>query len=269
MTQRTFRRWLVASSVLAGAAYLAGSALSGTISPLARRPLLDGTGPLVPYRWVDPPPLLRNSNQPPTAGRFRLRLGPDGSEADVLATRDLQVTVVTVRGTIPADAPARLAEVSIEPLDPADVAPPPEDLTAAGNVYRIRATYDPGPTVRRFGAETTAILVYPSLPTIHNEGHEVLYSEDGRSWEPLASRDTPQLAQVEAAIPAPGYVLVGGRPKPPTTPGSDGGSSSLPLVAGIGALSLLLLGTGVFLRIRADRQGGRPGTRSSGRGGRS
>ncbi|MEX2274228.1 MAG: LPXTG cell wall anchor domain-containing protein [Actinomycetota bacterium] len=253
--------WLGVSAVAAIGLYVAGAALSGSLSPLARRPLLDGVGPAIPYRWVDPPPLLENSNQSPTFGTFGLPLGPDGSAADVLATRDLQVTLVTVRAMIPARPGAQRATVAIDPLDPADHAPVPEGLAAAGNVYRIRAAYDPGGPVRRFGAEATAILVYPSLPTIHSEGHEMLFSPDGRSWETLASRDAPQLAQVEAVIDAPGYLLAAGRPKPPPAPDTGGGSSNTLLIVGIGALSVLLLGAGIFLRVRAARS-------SPGRGGR-
>ena len=253
MTGRRVPLVLAVSAILACAAYVAGAALSAKISPLARRPLLDGNGPLVPYRWVDPPPLLENSNQRPSSGRFRMPLGRDGSEADVLSTKDLQVTVVTVRGTIPAQPPAERADVTIDPLDPADFSAPPDGLTAAGNVYRIRATYEPGGPVGDFGGEATAILVYPTLPTIHNEDHQLLYSRNGSSWESLPSRDTPQLAQAEAPVPAPGYVLVAGRPKPPP-PADAGGSSSVLLIVGIGAVSLVLLGAGVFLRVRADRQ---------------
>jgi len=39
--------------------YLAGATLSGRASLLARRPLLDGLAPPVPYRWVKPPPRPR------------------------------------------------------------------------------------------------------------------------------------------------------------------------------------------------------------------
>ena len=38
--------------------YLAGAAVSGRASILARRPLLDGLAPPTPYRWVNPPPDL-------------------------------------------------------------------------------------------------------------------------------------------------------------------------------------------------------------------
>ena len=59
--------------------YLAGAAVSGRASILARRPLLDGLAPPTPYRWVSPPPDLAASNKPPASTRFTVELTANGS----------------------------------------------------------------------------------------------------------------------------------------------------------------------------------------------
>ena len=59
--------------------YTATAVLSGHLSPLARRPLLDGLAPPTAYRWVQPPPELAATNQKPTPGRFVVKLGNAGS----------------------------------------------------------------------------------------------------------------------------------------------------------------------------------------------
>ena len=62
--------------------YVAGTALSGSLGPLARRPLLDGFAPPQPYRWVSPPPNLAAGNKPPASAVVSLQLDPQtGSEA--------------------------------------------------------------------------------------------------------------------------------------------------------------------------------------------
>ena len=95
MTRRHVRA-LGAGLMIAGL-YAALAALSGSISPLARGPLLDGLAP-VNYRWVAPPPELESTNQQPTSGTFPLQLGKDGVKSKVVFTSDNQVTVIVRRG---------------------------------------------------------------------------------------------------------------------------------------------------------------------------
>src|SRR5207248_8735887 len=99
----TARRRAAVWGVAATVAYLTGAAVSGHLSPFARRPLLDGTGPPPPYNWVSPPPDLSGGNQPPTPGAFTLDLNPQtGTEADVLSTQDVQVSLAVGTGAIAA-----------------------------------------------------------------------------------------------------------------------------------------------------------------------
>ena len=72
------RRRALAAGLVALALYASGAALSGHLSPLARRPLLDGLAPPTPYRWVEPPVELVTSNEPPSSGRFKIRARTGG-----------------------------------------------------------------------------------------------------------------------------------------------------------------------------------------------
>jgi len=71
--------------------YAVSALWSGHLSPLARRPLLDGLAPPTAYRWVRPPPELAATNQKPTPGTFTVELGNDGSKTAVVTTDDAQV----------------------------------------------------------------------------------------------------------------------------------------------------------------------------------
>jgi hypothetical protein len=173
----------------------------------------------------------------------------------VLATEDLQVTIVASKGLIPPRSGADRAVITVDPLDPADFPAPPDGLVAAGNVVRIQAAYEPSPGIRRFGDRAgDVVLVYPQIPTIHAEGHVVLSSTGGEPWTQLDTRDTPELGQAEAALARPADFLVAGRPKaPPSAAGSGGTASTIVIVLAVGAVAALLIGAGILLRLRAHR----------------
>ena len=78
--------------------------LSAHLSPLARHPLLDGTGTPQPYRWVSPPPAQASTNQQPSSVTKTLDLTQAGGSGYVF-TPDAQATVImgnrTFRGCPP------------------------------------------------------------------------------------------------------------------------------------------------------------------------
>jgi len=229
--------------------YLAGSGVSGSLSPLARRPLLDGLAPPTRYRWVKPPPVLAQGNKQPTPMRFTLDLGPKGSTVGAFSTQDGQFNLVFGEGAFPPSPGQSKVAFEVVPLDPATVPPASGGLLAAGNAYRFTAAYQPSRrAVGKLAAETNAGVVYPLLtvPVASAAGHVLLYSPDGRSaWTRLQSIDAPGVHQVSARIPGTGYYLAAippasAAPAPATL--ADKVRGALPavavvvLVAGAGAL---------------------------------
>ncbi len=93
----------------------------------------------------------------------------------------------------------------MEPVDPAELAPPGGDLAAFGNAYRVSATSLPsGDRIRSFDRPIQAILAYPATSTLHANIHELLFSSDGETWESLETTDTPGQQQAEADLPGLG-----------------------------------------------------------------
>lgn len=241
------RRALIAGTCAVGV-FLAGAALSGWLSPLARRPLLDGLSAPPPYNYVNPPAGAQSRKQP-ASGTFDVKLTAAGSKTDVFATGDVQFTLVAERGmAAPNDADVS-AVLEAEPLDPATTGPLPDDLEPQGNVYRLRGSYEPsGRALRRFSAPSQVILAYPAQPGMHQE-HTLLFSSDGTRWEPLKTTDVPNLQQAGADIQAPGSIVVAAPPAAGIAPSpSGGGGGGIPVVAWVILASVVLIGLGLATR---------------------
>jgi hypothetical protein len=234
-------RPVLALGVGAAVLYLAGAAISGRASPLARRPVLDGLAPPTPYRWVRPPPALAAGNKPPSNIRFTIRLAGEGSELVAFSTPDGQANLVLSQGAVPARAGQTSVVVTVDPLDPGRFAAPP-GLLVAGNTYRIRARYRPsGRAVTTFGGQSSVGLVYPLLaaPVASPSGHLVLASADGRNWERLTSSDSPGAHQVSAALTRAGYVQVAVPPASDQPSGGRGRTTVLLAASGVAAVLVL------------------------------
>jgi hypothetical protein len=223
--------------------YLAGAALSGRASLLARRPLLDGLAPPVPYRWVKPPPDLASSNKEPVSLRFSVKLGATGSQLGAFSTSDGQFNLVLSEGAVPASPGQTSVAVSVDPVDPATLGPAPPGLLLAGNAYRIQASYRPSDAkVDTLGGQSSVGLIYPLLATAVADpsGHLVLASADGRSWQRLESTDTPGTHQVSAGLGITGYV-VAAVPPAGAGGGSGGDGRGRVLLAATAGAALLVL----------------------------
>jgi hypothetical protein len=249
--------------------YLAGAALSGRASLLARRPLLDGLAPPVPYRWVKPPPDLAASNKAPASLRVSVELTATGSRLGAFSTSDGQLNLVLSEGAVPASQSQTSVAVSIDPVDPATLGPAPSGLIVAGNAYRIQASYRPsGGKVTALGGRSSVGLVYPLLATAVADpsGHLVLASADGRSWQRLRSTDTPGIHQVSAELDTTGYVAAA---VPPADAGDGGGNGRGRVLLLASAVAALLVLAALLVRRRlattgaAARRGRRP-TRATG-----
>jgi hypothetical protein len=238
--------------------YLAGAAVSGRASILARRPLLDGLAPPTPYRWVTPPADLAASNKPPASTRFTVELAAGGSRLGAFSTSDGQVNLVLSEGAVPAKSGQEGVEVSIDPVDPATLGPVPAGLVAAGNAYRIQAAYQPsGTKVEALGGQSSVGLVYPLLANAVADpgGHQVLLSADGKAWQALQSTDSPGTHQVSARLAQTGYVLVG---VPPSQGGSGGDSRNRILLLGTGIAAVIVVAA-LLLRLRERSRPAPPG----------
>ena len=234
-------------------AFVALAALSGRLSPLARMPVLDGLGPLAPYRWVSPPPEAAGDNLEPQAGRWKLAIGPDGSEPDVAFTPDDQVTLILDRGAVAPSAERRSVEVRATPLDPDRLATLPDELAPFGNAIRIDVE-----GVDAFDGQVDVILLYPATITLHATQHEILWSPDGSRWERLDTADSIATQQAQATIARPGIVVVGAVPVPhpsasPSAPPTEGAENLPSTVAIVLVGCLVLLGAGLAVRVRARR----------------
>jgi hypothetical protein len=230
--------------------YVASAALSGHLSPLARRPLLDGLLPPTSYRWVDPPTELEATNVVPSRQDFSVELGDAGSKIAVLTTADAQVTLILPRGAFAGAPSADSVRVRIAPLAASAVEAPAGPGQLLGNVYLLEATYRPSGDPAALDQDSRVVLVYPLVANDHG-GHEVLLSLDGASWTASETNDLPSIQQVDAPIDALGYVVVSASSVTPTaTPGAPAGEggSNAAVIAIVASLIVLLAGTAIVLR---------------------
>jgi hypothetical protein len=232
--------------------YAASALLSGHLSPLARRPLLDGLAPPTAYRWVEPPPALAATNKAPTPLSLQVGLKNTGSETAVPTTDDAQVTLILPKGAFAAAQGQRSVEVTVEPIGPSTVSPPDAPLHVIGNVYRLRATYTPSGTKAKLEALSTVVLVYPLLANDHG-AHTVIWSSNGKRWEPLKTDDLPSIQQAGGNLDGFGYVAVAGQPASPTAAGSSSGVGSSATIAIVAGLVVLAAVAAFLLRRRSAR----------------
>jgi hypothetical protein len=245
-------RRTLAAGLLAVLAYAAGAALSGASDPWARRPLLDGLAPPTPYRWVKPPPELAAANKPPAQGSFEARLGSQGNQVGAFGTGDGQFNLVLAEGAVPAQPGQTQVALGVVPLDPGRLGPVPAGLLAAGNAYRLTASYRPsGRPVERIGGDSSVGMVYPllSAPVASPTAHLILWSRTGRTWTRLQGVDAPGAHQVSARLGATGYFLVAIPPGPAGAAGSGGRGRLLAVLAAAAAVLVLAVGA-VLLRLR-------------------
>lgn len=248
------RRATAAAGVVVGA-YVLLAAVSGRLSPLARRPLLDGIAPAQAYRWVAPPSDLAATNIAPSPLSSNLALTSAGVRGGTSLSGDGQITIIVSDGSIPAHGADTSVHIEATPLDPATLGALGHNLEPFGNTYRIQATYRPSNTpVRTLKNPIDVVLLYPITVTLHSSKHEIASSADGKAWTTRNGNDFAAAQQVEAVVPELGYVVVAGVPAPapiivsPT--GSGGGSNAVALGLIVAAGVSLLVGLGLVLRNR-------------------
>lgn len=129
------------------------------------RGLYDGIVPLPPYHWAHPPRELARDNQLPEPGASTLDLDASGKSPGSAATGDGQCTVIFNDGSVAAGGADTVLAVTITPLDPAAIAPPPSGRRFDGNACRFRAVYGRDGPLARFVRPVTVVLRYASYGT--------------------------------------------------------------------------------------------------------
>jgi hypothetical protein len=200
-------------------AYLCSALLSSRLSPLARHPLLDGTGTALPYRYVSPPPNLASSNQQPAGVTKTVKLSQAGGSGYVF-TPDGQAAVIMGNRTF-KDIPGAQGQtgvlMKIEPLNPATLGTLPTGKQASGNAYRVTATIQPsGTPITQFGAAVTITLIYPPVASagVTPPPRTIMWSKDGSSWTPLPTQDSHAGLQAATSTRRNGYFVVATPPLP-------------------------------------------------------
>jgi len=236
---------VLAAGAAVAAAYLLAAGVTARLAPVHGLSVLDGFAPPPPYRWVSPPPDVAGGNQPPAAGTFSIDLTPKGSAAGIFSTPDLQATLILETSAIPPAPGQGHVSLTILPLDPASLGPPPKGMTIAGNAYRFRAVYRPaGRPVGRFARPARVELLYPATAGTYR--HRTLQSDSGTRWRALTTTDTGFQLQTISDVSSLGVFAVGQVGKP-----SSGGSLIRSLPALI--LTILALGASAWFGITAVR----------------
>jgi hypothetical protein len=155
---RTSRRRGLLAGIAVIAAYLSAVAVTPT-APHGRA-LYDGLMPQPPYRWVRPPAGRAGDNEQPKPYTTFLPLQAGGSVAAEFATDDLQATLTLPANVVEARSGETRARVTLTPLDPDTLAPPPSGRRFDGNAYRMDAVYDASGAPATLRGPVTVVLRY-------------------------------------------------------------------------------------------------------------
>ncbi len=177
----------VAAVYFAAAAYPTGAPWTGGPA-VPVRVIYDGMMPLPPYQWVRPPANFPHENKPPEAGAGTVRLTASGSDSGAITTGDDQAAVLFARDAIASRLGETVVKVTIRPLDPATVGPPPADMTFDGNAYLIEAVYSTSQAPVQLRKPATVALRFPAI------GTQVL-RWNGSAWIALRSTAIPPAMQ--------------------------------------------------------------------------
>ncbi len=149
--------------IIAIAVYLAAVAVMPA-APRGRM-LYDGLMPQPPYRWVRPPAGGRGDSEPPQPYTTVLPLAAGGSVPAEFATDDLQATVTLPANVVEPRPGETKARVTLTPLDPEALAPPPSGRRFDGNAYRIEAVYEASGAPVKLRGPVTVVLRYAAHAT--------------------------------------------------------------------------------------------------------
>lgn len=226
--------------LVVAAVYLLVAWISVEAGLVSRSPLYDGLAGIPAYRWVDPPEERVDDNEVPEPDSFQVQVATSGqADPGSVTTGDGQATM-TFNYLPPAPEPYSFT-LTMTPLDPTTLAPPPEGFYFDGNAYRIEALNDQtGVPVE--GSFTTILRFSVHAPQV--------LAFNGSIWEPVPDPlMTDADLQVSVNTPANGtFVPAGTGTRPPEV---VGGGESFPWFSTIlGSIGLILLFSAAFIAIR-------------------
>jgi hypothetical protein len=255
---------MLMTGAAAGVLYLALAVASFTFGSLPTLPLYDGAV-LGPYRFVDPPKPFAEFNMPPYNFRERFPLNPDRFEAVTAATIDNHSLITLPEGIVKPRPGETEIEVTIDPLAPKTLGPPPPGTGYDGNAYRFTARYAASRDPVEFRGECPAdepvgsspdcatVIIHYAFGGLFGRGATKLYRHSDEGWHVLPSRDVKSQLHAFGATGMLGTFVAAG----PNRPGEDA-KSAFPtkLAIGLGAGGLvagLLLSAKRVHSIRAGR----------------
>ena len=256
MTAATPRaRRLAFTGAAAVLVYVGLAAVSGHMSVLARRPLLEGVGPPPVYNFVAPPASVAATNKTPYSLTKAISLAPPERGAGVFGTSDLQAQLVLDPASFPSSAGSGSVTLTITPLDPSKLAGTvPAGYTIMGNAYRFRITTKAGADVPPFVLPAHLVITYPSDALYFTSAFatHTIVRLGGSAWTAVPTSDSPVAQQAAADVTTLGTFTVVGKAVVLKK------KSSVGLIIGIAAGAVVVLAAVVFaLRGRARRK--RPG----------
>lgn len=171
LTRSRLTGWLALAAGLVLASLLHGTG--------PKPPLYDGIAlPQPPYRYVSPPPGLRD-NKPPESGEATFPVRGGRVIGGGVATADNQVTVFLPLDAFRIAAGTQSVRVRIEPVQNPPAPPPGAEIR--GNVYLISAIQQPS------GAAADLLAVYAVTMRFPPGPFQRLQFYDGTAWRPLDS----------------------------------------------------------------------------------
>jgi hypothetical protein len=221
-------------------AYLVVAWISVEAGLVARSPLYDGLGGIPAYRWINPPEERVDDNETPEPEEFKVQVATSGqADPGSVTTGDGQATMTF--NYLPGAAEPYSFTLSMTPLDPATLAPPPDGFYFDGNAYRIDAIDDR--TGQPVEGNFTTILRF----SVH--APQVLALKD-TVWEPMPDPlMTDADLQVSVDTPANGtFVPAGTGTRPPEV---VRGGESFPWISTVlGLVGLVLLFAAAIIAVR-------------------
>jgi hypothetical protein len=229
-------QWGLAAATLYVAAGLIPASLGVPVLPV-----FDGLAPPEPYRWVSPPldtPEVPGIEEPLT-GEETIPVD-EHFGAFAVITPDGQAQFSLLADAVELPPGEEAIAMTLTPLDPESLAPPPGGLRFDSNAYRGEAEYVPSGDPVTITEEATVLLRY----SIHAED---ILRWDGTEWQPLETTVLQGTLQVFTNTPELGAFVAVGPQFEETGPGWQ---LWVGVVAGAAAL---LIGLEVFLRRRRSR----------------